>query len=59
MTVTFTDPVCGMQLRADTAPAHSNYNGKTYYFCSRADKETFDRNPEKYVKNADKKPVRR
>lgn len=61
MTTTFTDPVCGMQVKADTAAAHSNYNGKTYYFCSTADKQAFDRNPEKYVKNTekDKEPMRR
>jgi YHS domain-containing protein len=61
MAQTFTDPVCGMQVQADTAAGHSNYNGKTYYFCSKADKDAFDRNPEKYVKdmNKEKEPMRR
>ena len=52
MTVTFTDPVCGMQVKADTAAGHSVYEGKTYYFCSLSDKEAFDRHPEKYVKTS-------
>ena len=59
MTTTYTDPVCGMQVQADTAAGHSNYNGQTYYFCSQADKETFDKNPERYVKTASKEPMKR
>ncbi|MEM2169949.1 MAG: YHS domain-containing protein [Candidatus Bathyarchaeia archaeon] len=26
-----------------------NYTGKTYYFCSKQCKETFDKNPAKYA----------
>jgi Cu+-exporting ATPase len=44
------DPVCGMQLAETTAAATSEYNGKTYYFCSLACKTTvFDKNPEQYA----------
>ena len=32
------------------APAQSSYRGKPYYFCSEECKETFDVNPQKYVK---------
>jgi Cu(I)/Ag(I) efflux system membrane fusion protein len=42
----FIDPVCGMQ--GDTAISYS-YNGKTYYFCSKSDKETFMQDPKKYI----------
>ena len=28
----------------------AGYNGKTYYFCSIADREKFKKNPQKYVK---------
>ena len=49
MAQTFRDPVCGMEITPETAAATSEYNGRTYYFCSIADKETFDKNPEKYV----------
>jgi Cu+-exporting ATPase len=43
------DPVCGMDVTYENAQARSEYNGETYYFCSIDCKETFDRDPEKYV----------
>ncbi|OGO21619.1 MAG: YHS domain-containing protein [Chloroflexi bacterium RBG_16_50_9] len=43
------DPVCGMQVDPKTAPARSDYMGKTYYFCSPACKKSFDANPTKYT----------
>ncbi len=46
------DPVCGMDLTYDTAQARSEYNGQTYYFCSLDCKEQFDKDPEKYVAQA-------
>ena len=49
---TYKDPVCGMQVSSETAAGQSNYKGKTYYFCSQADKQAFDRNPEKYVRTS-------
>jgi P-type Cu+ transporter len=49
MAQTFRDPVCGMEVTSETAAATSEYQGHTYYFCSIADKETFDKNPEKYI----------
>jgi P-type Cu+ transporter len=49
MAQTFKDPVCGMEVTPETAAGKSEYQGRTYYFCSIADKETFDKNPEKYV----------
>ncbi len=49
-----TDPVCGMTV--DTKDAQkSTYKGKTYYFCSRDDKEKFDKSPDKYAKADQKK----
>ncbi len=44
------DPVCGMQVDEKKVAATSNYKGKTYYFCSAACKATFEKNPEKFVK---------
>ncbi len=44
-----TDPVCGMQLEPSKATAESNYQGRTYYFCSQEDKMKFDKDPQKYV----------
>jgi YHS domain-containing protein len=45
-----TDPVCGMVIDPATAAGKSVYEGKTYYFCSKDEKEKFDKNPQKYVK---------
>ena len=43
------DPVCGMMVDPRHPPAKTDYKGKTYYFCSREDKERFDKNPAKYI----------
>jgi uncharacterized protein len=40
--VTVTDPVCGMQVHPETAPAHSGRNGQTYSFCSDRCAERFE-----------------
>jgi transcriptional regulator GlxA family with amidase domain len=40
--------VCGMDVDAGRAP-NSKYNGKTYYFCGPAHKQTFDASPAAYV----------
>lgn len=49
------DPVCGMEIDETKAPAKSEYQGRTYYFCSNHCKMAFDNNPEKYVEKEDKK----
>lgn len=43
------DPVCGMDVDPAQAAGSSQYNGKTYYFCSPGCKRSFDKNPEQYV----------
>lgn len=43
------DPVCGLMVGPEWAPAKSEYEGKTYYFCTRDCKVDFDEDPEKYV----------
>ena len=43
------DPVCGMDVDPKTAAAQSEYQGKTYYFCSLGCKKDFDKEPQKYV----------
>ena len=45
-----TDPVCGMSVDPKTATAKTVYAGRTYYFCSKEDKEKFDQDPETYLK---------
>ena len=45
------DPVCHMEVDPAKAPK-ATYNGKTYYFCSEAEKEQFEKNPGAYVKTS-------
>lgn len=44
------DLVCGMQVDPKKAAGTSEYQGKTYYFCSAGCKKKFDANPVQYVK---------
>jgi YHS domain-containing protein len=44
------DVVCGMQVDPAKAAGSSQYNGKTYYFCSKGCKGKFDANPGQFVK---------
>jgi YHS domain-containing protein len=43
------DPVCGMMVEESDAAATVEYNGKTYYFCSKDCAETFEEDPEDYL----------
>ena len=43
------DPVCGMEVGEAKATATSVYHGAAYYFCGKACKATFDKDPVKYV----------
>jgi len=43
------DPVCKMTVEPATAAAQSKYKDETYYFCAVGCKQTFDREPEKYL----------
>jgi phosphatidylglycerol:prolipoprotein diacylglycerol transferase len=43
------DVICGMQVDPAKAAGKTEYNGKTYYFCSKACKTKFDANPAKYA----------
>ncbi|KXA93621.1 hypothetical protein AKJ64_00130 [candidate division MSBL1 archaeon SCGC-AAA259E17] len=44
-----TDPVCEMEVDPEEAPATTEYEGNTYYFCCPVCKEKFEKEPEKYV----------
>lgn len=46
------DPVCGMHMDPEKAPAFSTYQEHTYYFCCDECKQKFDANPEQYIDNA-------
>ena len=46
------DPVCGMNVddgKARTAGLKSEYQGKSYYFCSDTCQQQFEKTPERYV----------
>ena len=43
------DPVCGMEVDPSQAMATTEFQGRTYYFCSTTCKEEFDRNPQIYA----------
>ena len=43
------DPVCGMEVDQAKAAGTSDYQGQTYYFCSKGCKGRFDANPLQYV----------
>jgi len=45
------DPVCGMEIEKTQAKT-STVGGQTYYFCSDACKEKFDREPAKFTASA-------
>jgi YHS domain-containing protein len=48
------DPVCGMKVDPAKAQFKSEYEGKTYYFCSADCKTKFDANPAQYLKKEEK-----
>ena len=50
-----TDPVCGMQVDADSTQFTAEHEGKTYYFCSRGCMLDFKDEPARYLAD-DHKP---
>jgi len=44
------DPVCKMKIDPDMAYSKIEYEGQTFYFCSKVCEEEFKKNPKKYVK---------
>lgn len=47
----FKDPVCDMEVSRLTAIAETDYEGKTYYFCSDGCRDEFEAEPAKYLKH--------
>ena len=43
------DPVCGMEVEIANARHHSDFEGRTFYFCCPACKRSFERNPQEYL----------
>ena len=44
------DPVCGMSVDPAKAASQSEFEGQTYFFCSKSCKAKFDAAPAKYLK---------
>jgi YHS domain-containing protein len=49
MPMTVVDPVCGMEVETTEAEWKTEYKGQTYYFCAPSCKQSFERDPEKYL----------
>lgn len=47
------DPVCAMEVDDQTARWTSTYEGRRYGFCSAGCKESFDKDPGRYVRDRD------
>ena len=43
------DPVCGMNVEPESAKGRSDFQGKTFFFCSTKCKGKFDLNPDQYT----------
>ncbi|HKT82584.1 MAG TPA: permease [Solirubrobacterales bacterium] len=46
------DPVCGMTVDPATAAETASFEGRTYYFCSAGCRESFEKEPRKYLEEA-------
>ena len=43
------DPVCGMSVEREKAPAHWEYRDETYYFCAVGCREEFQEEPDRFL----------
>ncbi|HXG85119.1 MAG TPA: YHS domain-containing protein, partial [Pyrinomonadaceae bacterium] len=43
------DPICGMTIDAEKAAGTSEFDGKTFYFCSPSCQEKFEANPKQFI----------
>lgn len=43
------DPVCGMSVDKESAPARAEVDGRTYYFCANGCRDEFLAAPEKFL----------
>jgi Cu+-exporting ATPase len=48
------DPVCKMEVNPASAEAQSEYEGQSFYFCSKECKQKFDRDPQQYIDETDR-----
>jgi YHS domain-containing protein len=52
------DPVCGMMVDPETAPAHTTYESQEVFFCSHECRREFEVEPGRYAENLDPQDVR-
>ena len=52
------DPVCGMLVDPETAPAHTTYESQEVFFCSHECCREFEVDPAYYVENLDPQDAR-
>ena len=50
------DPVCGMMVDPETAPAHTTYESQEVYFCSHECRREFENEPARYVDKLERDP---
>lgn len=43
------DPVCKMEVDEEKPAGHSEYDGKQYYFCSKACEQKFEHSPSDFI----------
>ncbi|HEX8197217.1 MAG TPA: heavy metal translocating P-type ATPase [Pyrinomonadaceae bacterium] len=51
------DPVCGMKIAPEKAAGNYEYNGETYYFCSKSCLAKFQANPENFTQSKSETPA--
>ena len=56
VSATALDPVCGMTVDPDNSAGSFEYNGTTYYFCSKHCLHRFSDNPESFLQNSAASP---
>lgn len=53
-----TDLVCGMTIDSEAAAGQSQFEGRTFYFCSSQCKRQFDADPSRYTSSPSTKAER-
>lgn len=51
------DPVCGMVILVEDAPAAKEYDGQTFYFCTVLCSVLFELDPDRYLGNINSSEV--
>jgi putative ABC transport system ATP-binding protein len=51
------DPVCGMSVDRESAPAHAEHDGQVFYFCANGCRDEFLDSPERFLNAATVQPA--